>query len=273
MRLSQILAASLAVLMSGAGGAPASTALENCANSTSRPGDTLNHCRVALRDTGLSPATRAQILATIGSALAELGRHGDAVTHYALAIQADGGLLPAYTNSALSNEALGRAEDALSDYAAAIAANPDWVEAWAGRGALLLRFDRPAEAIPDLTEALRLEPSDIGARFNRGVAYLRAKDASAAEQDFSTILAADPKDAGAWLNRGRARAALGAPTAEADMTKALSLSPEWGWGHFIRGQFFEAQGKVDAANTDYLRAFQLGYENSFLVQRMREISG
>ncbi|MEM7508179.1 MAG: tetratricopeptide repeat protein [Pseudomonadota bacterium] len=247
--------------------------LENCANPALSASETVNFCQKALRDRSLEPTTRAQILVNVGVALAEMGRHSDAVNNYALARDTNPQLLPAYTNRARSNEALGRPDEALADYAGAIAADPGWVDAWAGRGALLLRHDRADQAVGDLTQALELDGSDIAVRFNRGVAYLRIGDPARAKSDFDRIITDKPGDAGAYLNRGRARAQLDDAGAQADFDRALELSPEWGWGHFIRGRYHDGQKREEAANRDYLRAFELGYSEPWLLERVRRISG
>lgn len=267
-----IAAITLTGLMGGAGQAQAQ-ALENCANARLPAGDTIRFCQKALQDRGMKPKVRAQVLVTLGVALADQGRHTDALVNYALAQRADPGLMPAYTNRARSNEALGRVEDALADYEAAIAVDDGWFDAWAGRGALLLGQNRPDLALPDLDRAVAIDDGDVSVRFNRGIARLGAGDAAAAEGDFTAILARMPGDAGAHLNRGRARAVLGSQEAEADFDRALTLSPEWGWGHFARARFHDDAGRTEAANADYLRAFELGFSTPWLIEKVREISG
>lgn len=253
-------------------GATAQT-LENCANSRLSAGETVNFCQKALQDRDLSPTVRAQVLVTLGVALADLGRHRDAVTNYALAQRTDPTLMPAYTNRARSNEQLGRVEDALVDYAAALSVDPGWHDAWSGRGALYLSQDRPDLALPDLDEAVRTDDEDLLARYNRGVAHLRLGNAASAERDFSDVLSQSPDDPGAYINRGRARSALGNASALEDMNRALALSPEWGWGHFVRARYHDEEGRVEAANADYLRAFELGFSTPWLIGKVREISG
>ncbi len=94
-----------------------------------------------------------------------------------------------------------------------------------------------------------------------------------AEADFSDVIGRNPRDAGAYLNRGRARAALGKKKAFNDLDRAVALQPEWGQAWFIRGRYREEQGDVEGANTDYLRAYQLGHSDPWLIQRVRELSG
>ncbi len=94
-----------------------------------------------------------------------------------------------------------------------------------------------------------------------------------AEADFSDVIGRNPRDAGAYLNRGRARAALGKKKAFNDLDRAVALQPEWGQAWFIRGRYREEQGDVEGANADYLRAYQLGHSDPWLIQRVRELSG
>lgn len=270
MRNIAISAAILIALASGAGAQ--SIDLENCANQRLEAGATIQFCQKALQDRKLPPRTRAQVLATLGNALASQNRHRDAIVNYRLARGTDPTLMPAYTNSGRSNEALGDDDAALADYAAAIAADPGWVDAWASRGALHLRRNQPGEALPDLNRALELAPGETRIRYNRGIAHLGLGNAEPAERDFSAVIETAPGDAGAFLNRGRAKALLQRPDARADMDKALQLSPEWGYAWYIRGRHLESSGAIEEANADYLRAFQLGYSNTWLLQRVQQLS-
>ena len=91
--------------------------------------------------------------------------------------------------------------------------------------------------------------------------------------DFTTVINRNPDDAGAYLNRGRARAGLGHPGAGPDFDQAIALAPEWGGAWFVRGRYRDRQGQRDAANGDFIRAYELGYPDPWLQKRIREISG
>ena len=92
-------------------------------------------------------------------------------------------------------------------------------------------------------------------------------------QDFSTVIRHDPDDAAAWMNRGRAKAGLQMPDAAADFDKAIALDPEWGGAWFVRGKYNDERGQREAANADFLRAYELGYPDPWLINRVREIAG
>jgi tetratricopeptide (TPR) repeat protein len=128
-------------------------------------------------------------------------------------------------------------------------------------------------ALPDFDKAMKLDPTLAAARYNRGVANLRLGRAARAEADFTAVIGRNPQDAGAYLNRGRARMALGRRGARNDLDRAIALAPEWAAAWFTRGQFFDARGETDAANADFLRAYQLGLSDPWLVERVRNMSG
>ena len=176
-------------------------------------------------------------------------------------------------NRAKAYEQLRRLSEAAADYDAALRIDHDAADVYMSRGAMLLKHGDPRRAVKDFSKAIELEPGWIGPYYNRGVAQFQLGDNLSAERDFSVVLQRNPGDAGAYLNRGRARAELGRADAGLDFDRALEIEPEWGGGWFARGQFFDASGNREAANQDFLRAYELGYPDPWLIQRVREISG
>ena len=55
--------------------------------------------------------------------------------------------------------------------------------------------------------------------------------------------------------------------------RAIEISPESGGAWFARGRYWDARGNTEAANSDFLRANELGYSDPWLLRRIREISG
>ncbi|MGF1500330.1 MAG: tetratricopeptide repeat protein [Paracoccaceae bacterium] len=263
------LAVGLAAAASGAVGQGGS--LAGCADPDLAPTTTLKLCRDALQDPGLGPRRRAAVLVNLGVAQAELGRHGDAVRSFTLAIETDDRFIQAYTNRARSHAAEGRTDAALEDFDRAIVEDPSVAEAWLGRGALLLGRGAAAAAVSDLSRAIALEDELTAAFFNRGIGYLILGDGRAADEDFSTVIARDGTDAGAFVNRGRARALAGLPGAEADFDRAIGLDPDWPRAWSARGMFHDRAGRTEAADADFLRAYELGMQDRWLVERVQRI--
>lgn len=246
--------------------------LAACADPSLPYTTTLNTCQLALQDGGLTPAQRAGVLTNLGVAQAALRRHGDAELSFSLAIQTDPGLIAAYANRARSRLALGRRAEALADFSAAIDRAPRDAALYLGRGGVYLRDGRAEEAAADFSEALRIDAGLADAAYNRGIAFLLLGRAREAEADFSRVIAAAPEDAGAFLYRARARQESDPVGAVGDFDRAIALDGEWGRAWAARGLFHEAQGRQEAANRDFLRAYELGETEPWLLDRIAKLT-
>ena len=264
-----------AVLAGGLGtasAAPLDEFVRVCGDPAAAPRDAARFCQRAL-DTGELPARAgAQVRVNLGAALYDLGRYPAAIEAYDAAIATVPELVPAYINRARALEKTGRVREAIEDYGRVLEMDPGEPDAYLGRGTLLLSRGRPAEAAQDFTQVIALRPGWVSAYFNRGLAALRTGDWAGAEQDFSTVLARQPGDAGAHLNRGRARAGSGQASALEDFDRAIELRPEWATAWFLRGQYLDAAGACEEANRDFLRAYDLGYADPWLVERVRNLT-
>ena len=248
-------------------------AVEICGKPDAAPRDIVRFCRMAL-DTGkLDPTAAAQVNANLGVGYFELGRYDDAVGAYTAAIADAPQMVAAYVNRARALERLRRPDEAAADYGQAIALDPEAADAYLGRGVLLLRHGEAQRAIDDFRAAIQAEPDWVAPRFNLGVAYLNTGSNAEAATQFAEVLRRNEKDAAAWMNRGRALAAMGNPDAKAHFDAAIKLDPEWAGAWFARGQFHDQQGAREKANADFMRAYELGYADPWLIQRVREISG
>jgi predicted O-linked N-acetylglucosamine transferase (SPINDLY family) len=130
--------------------------------------------------------------ANLGNAVFELGEYGDALAHFARALESMPGLVPAWINHggallglgrleaavqscthaaslapgyvlpllhrARALECLGRFDEALADYARALALRPELAETHMSRALLLARCGRYAEAALQLETLARLDP-------------------------------------------------------------------------------------------------------------------
>ncbi|HYO64289.1 MAG TPA: tetratricopeptide repeat protein [Pyrinomonadaceae bacterium] len=110
--------------------------------------------RASLGAAGGWTAEEMRLVADLAYALAEQGRHDEAITVF--------------------------------DGLAAVAPATAYFQA--ALGALWLRKDDPARALEHLNAALAADPRDITALTNRGEAFMRAGDRAAAERDFEEVL-------------------------------------------------------------------------------------
>jgi tetratricopeptide (TPR) repeat protein len=244
-----------------------------CSNPQTPARDALNACRRVAERGRLDARRRALVWLNAGIAAHSLGLYADAVDAQTEAIEADPRLSDAFENRARAYEKLNQLNEALADYASAISLRPAEPGAYLGRGILMLNHGAPERALPDFGKVIELDPTLNAARYNRGLAFLQLEQAGRAEADFSTVIGRDPRDAGAYLNRGRARAIQGKAGARSDLDRAIALKPEWSAAWYMRGRFLDNAGAVDEANADFLRAYQLGHFDPWLIERIRQMSG
>ena len=252
--------------------APLDEFVRICGDANAPAHEVAQFCQKAL-DTGkLRPGATAQVRVTMGAALYALGRYPSAVAAYSAAIETLPELIPAYINRAQAYEKTGQVRLALQDYQRVLDMDPGEPDAYLGRGVLMLARGNPEQALFDLGQVIALRPGWSSAYFNRGLAALSLGDWGLAEQDFSTVINRTPRDAGAHLNRAKARAGRGALNAVEDFDMAINLSPEWAAAWFERGRYLDNAGDCEGANRDLLRAYDLGYNDPWLVQRVRRLS-
>jgi Tfp pilus assembly protein PilF len=249
------------------------TLVQGCSDPDASPRDVINFCQRALATGKLSEIAQAQVRSNMGTGYFELQSYSDAAAEYTRAIQLDPGLTAAYMNRARAHERLGRLPEANADYAKVLELDPLAADAHLGRGAMLLANGDPARSVQDFNRAIEMQPQWISPYFNRGVAHYQLGLWDLAERDFSVVIERSPEDAAAYLNRARSRAAMDNVNAGADYDKALEIDPEWGGAWFARGQYWDSRGNREAANQDFIRAYELGYPDAWLLERIREISG
>lgn len=263
----------LAGLIAGPAMAQVENLIEICGDPDASPRDVVSFCQRAISTGKLNPKAEAQVRANMGVGFFELGSYNEAIAEYTRAIESEPTMVGAYLNRARAYERLTRLPEAAADFARAIELDPQAADAYLGRGAMLLARGDPGRSIDDFSAAIRLQPAWVTPYFNRGAAYFQLGYYQEAEADFTTVLQRSGQDAGAYLYRARSRAALGQGSAGGDFDKALELDPEWAGGWFARGQYWDRQGNREAANRDFLRAYELGYPDPWLLKRVREISG
>jgi len=247
--------------------------VEVCGRPSASPEDTVRFCQRALASEKLDPEAAAQVNVNLGIGYFELGHYGAAIDAYSAAIEDSPEIAAAWLNRARARERQGQLQEAVDDYAEALRLDPKAADAYLGRGALLLAHGDPKRAIDDFSRAVDLQQEWLAARYNRGLAHLALGNARDAAKDFTFVIERDEEDASAWMNRGRARAMLGETGAEGDFDRAIELEPEWGAAWFARGQYRDEQGERARADSDFLRADELGHADPFLIERVREISG
>ncbi len=244
-----------------------------CQNPAAAPDRVVRACTAVADTRGIGPREEARALLNLAAAHVELGNVTLARATLDRAALRDPRLAPIYTERGYVRARLGDIDGAFADYDRAIAMDPRGADARMGRGTLALRQGDPARALEDFDALVRHNPRDADAWFNRGLAEAARGRMAEAVRSFSTVLTLAPEDAGAWLERGRAQAGTATGPALADMTRAIEIAPEWPDAFVARGQLHDAAGRREAADRDFLRAFELGYQAGWLTERVAALRG
>jgi len=244
-----------------------------CGDSSASAGEVAHHCKLTLRNGGLSQQQIVGVYINLGYAELALGQTGQAVESFSEAVRYDSRRVEAYIGRANAYEDRRAFDLADRDWQSALGLASGSVDVRLGRGAYFLRQGKDALALEEFTAALRIDPDEADARYNRGLAWLSLSRFEEADSDFTRLLRDYPDDAGAYFNRARSRDGRNDRAALADFAKASELSPEWSSPWFFAGQMLDRLGREAEANRKFRRAFELGHQDPWLLQRIQNLGG
>jgi Flp pilus assembly protein TadD len=121
-------------------------------------------------DLELNPRTPGSCL-QLGTLLAELGRHQEAIANCNKVLDLTQRVVDAYLLRGQIFLNLGRRTDAIGDFTAALAIEPGNARAYRERGLAHVQEQRFDQAVADLGEAIRLDPNCASAYAHRSLAY------------------------------------------------------------------------------------------------------
>jgi len=125
-------------------------------------------------------------------ALAEAGRHDEALAGYDRALKLDPRLAMALRGKARVLDSMGRHADALETIELSLQADPGLALAWRTKGAVLRNLGRDAEGLACYERGLAIDPHDALLWVNRGKALLRFCRLAEARASFERALSIDP---------------------------------------------------------------------------------
>ena len=243
-----------------------------CGNLSAKAADVVLHCRRALEgDLSRGDAEAARL--NLGDALIATGRPSLALDAYNEAEREGSRRVELYIGRASALEAMDRRAEAAADWRRAVERAPRSFDARLGLGAFHLRGGAYGDALAAFDAALSIDGDDADARYNRGLTLLALDRKAEAEADFSRLLRDDPADAGAWHHRARARVGRDDRAALADFDEAIRLSPEWTAPWYLSGRLLDDNGRVEDANFRFRRAFELGANTPWLLNRIQSLGG
>jgi len=121
------------------------------------------------------------------------------------------------------------------------------------------------ESLTEYQKALAAEPSDSATHQAIGIVYLRKNDFHRAIEHLKTAVELNPDDLDAHLALGKALfLANPASVGRAEFDKVLEKAPNNAEAHVGVGACLHANGELEPAIREYLRALELGYEPTSL---------
>jgi tetratricopeptide (TPR) repeat protein len=139
--------------------------------------------------------------------------------------------------------------NAILNFRKALQENSDDGEAIQLLGLSLYLGGKPSEAIPYLQKVQSWYPSaNVDASYILGIAYIQTKQYPQAREAFAKMFGVPPDSAAAYLFCARMLLRLDfAPVAEEYGLKAISLDPRLPMAHYLLGELYLYQSKIDQA--------------------------
>ena len=225
-------------------------------------------CTLALKTKEMGPKATAQTYLNRGAAFASEQRYGLALRDYDNAILYDPTLFEINANRGSVLLALNRPREALDAYNASLSRRPDDRPSLVGRGGVLLQLGNAEAAKIDFEHALRMNENDPSGWFNLGIANYQMGRMGDADVAFTRVIERSSGDAEAYFNRARARLYGYEEGALDDFRRALEINPDFTSVYIIRGKYFDSVQNRDAANQDFRRAYDLGWSEEWLHERI-----
>lgn len=157
--------------------------------------------------------------------------------------------------------------NAISNLRKALDEKPDDDEATQLLGLSLYLGGKPSDAIPYLQKVQAWYPrANVDASYILGIAYVQTKQYPQAREAFAKMFGVSPDSAPAYLFCARMLLRLDfAPVAEEYGLKAVSLDPKLPMAHYLLGELYLYQSKIDQAITHLQQemAINPGYANVY----------
>jgi len=213
--------------------------------------------RLGLRAVQMVP-TNAEAHFQVAANAVELGRIGEAISHFHRALQIEPDYARAHCGLGIALQSQGSLDEAISQYRQALQINPDYTEAHSNLGNALAAKGRLDEAIKHYRQALQTNPSYAHAHCNLGIAMSARGKLDEAVRYYRQALLINPDYTEAHSNLGNALAAQGRlDEAVKHYRQALQINPDYVHAHYNLGSVLRSQGRLDEAIGHYRQALQI----------------
>jgi predicted O-linked N-acetylglucosamine transferase (SPINDLY family) len=184
----------------------------------------------------------------MGNTLSDLGRHAEAVPYLKKAIEIQPDDARAYYNLGNAYRALGRHDAAMKCVHQALKISPNDYEAHNSLGVVLKDSNRCDEAVVCFHQALAINPGYFAAHHNLGLALDHLNRYEEAIQSFERALATRPESPDTYVGlAGACRKLARLDDAVACYRKAISLQPDLASAHFNLGLVLEDLKRFEEA--------------------------
>ena len=174
----------------------------------------------------------AQIRNNLGTVLDRIGKPGEAVHQYEIALQINPAYIRVHRNLALALMRTGHNEEALHHFQLALEVYPELAELHRNYADALAQSGHLSEATDEFTKTIELDPTIAEAHNNLGIALAMQGQVDDAATQFSKAIELKPDYAEAHINLGKALAigrkevsADQADKAEQEFKAALAIDP------------------------------------------------
>lgn len=201
------------------------------------------------------------------------GKIEAALSDYNEAIRLNSGYTSALYNRGNLYRDMEQYGNAICDYTKAIEIERDFAEAYINRALCLEATGKIPEALTDYTMAIHLDGNNALAFYNRGNAFFKVRSYEgyvAAIEDYTDALFIESLPQ-ALHNRALANSMLGKyKDSVADLTKAISLRPDYAGSYACRARSYRKLGLYASAISDYSKAVILGLDNRDIFEEQED---
>lgn len=174
-------------------------------------------------------------------------------------------------------ERSGEQECAFGACAEAIRLEPNNAAGYGCRAGVLRMMHKYPAALEDFATAIKIDPNNPIWFANRAILYKEIDDTSHALQDFNTAIQLAPDDrqlSYAYADRAGLLAAQGElDEAIQDLTKAISLQPDFAYHYYDRAKLYAEKGDLQLAANDFDEAIRIDPKNQIFVEARAKIFG
>jgi len=195
---------------------------------------------------------------TLGNALMDQEKFGDAISMYQKALELQPDLAVAHYNMGNALKKQGRIDEALTRYFKAVALEPNVAEPYYNMGNTFKDLGKTSEAVFCYRKAIELKPDYAEARCNLGLALQEKGDLAEALRHYEKTTQIMPNLIEVWYGMGNVLKEKGElEDAILCFQRVLRLRPDYSGAYNSMGNIFREQRRLEKAVFCYEKAIQL----------------